>query len=257
MIYTILAIFCLYYLLPLYVMAVNSLKPLSEIQAGGMMSLPKQWTLAPWGSAWSTAQIGVDATGLRPFFLNSFLMVVPAVVISVLLGALNGYVLTKWRFRFDNWVFGPLLFGCFIPFQIVLIPMARLLGLMGWGEHPGPGVVHIVYGIGFSTLSFGTITNSSRPNLSARRWSMAPALHESSTGSCCRVGADRDGLGHLAVHRHLERLPLRRLVLRSKPADDRRAQQPRQVLDGMKGYNEHRRGDHRGHSHAPRPHRRG
>ena len=60
-IYTILAIFCLYYLLPLYVMAVNSLKPLSEIQAGGMMSLPQEWTLAPWGSAWSTAQIGVAA----------------------------------------------------------------------------------------------------------------------------------------------------------------------------------------------------
>ncbi len=154
-IYTILAIFCLYYLLPLYVMAVNSLKPLSEIQAGGMMSLPKQWTLAPWGSAWSTAQIGVEATGLRPFFLNSIIMVVPAVAISTVLGALNGYVLTKWRFRGDTWVFGLLLFGCFIPFQMVLIPMARLLGLMGLaGTVPGLIFVHLVYGIGFSTLYF-------------------------------------------------------------------------------------------------------
>jgi len=154
-IYTVLILFCLYYLLPLYVMVVNSLKPLAEIQAGGMMSLPRDWTLAPWASAWSTAQIGVAATGLRPYFLNSILMVVPAVAISTVLGALNGYVLTKWRFRGDVWVFGLLLFACFIPFQMVLIPMARMLGLMGLaGTVPGLIFVHLVYGIGFSTLYF-------------------------------------------------------------------------------------------------------
>ena len=82
-------------------------------------------------------------------------MVVPAVAISTVLGALNGYVLTKWRFRGDTWVFGLLLFGCFIPFQMVLIPMARLLGLMGIaGTVPGLIFVHLVYGIGFSTLYF-------------------------------------------------------------------------------------------------------
>ncbi|MBO6512311.1 MAG: carbohydrate ABC transporter permease, partial [Roseibium sp.] len=130
-IYTVLLVFCLYYLLPLYVMVVNSLKPLDEIRGGGMLSLPQTWTIAPWGSAWSTAQIGVEATGLRPYFVNSLLMVVPAVAISTLLGALNGYVLTKWRFRGDTIIFGLMLFGCFIPFQMVLIPMARMLGLMG------------------------------------------------------------------------------------------------------------------------------
>ena len=77
--YLILGIFCVYYLLPLYVMVINSLKPLAEITAGGMMSLPQQWTTAPWASAWSTAQVGVEATGLRPYFINSILMVVPAV----------------------------------------------------------------------------------------------------------------------------------------------------------------------------------
>ncbi|MDB4112231.1 carbohydrate ABC transporter permease, partial [Yoonia sp.] len=121
-IYTLLALFSLFYLLPLYVMVVNSLKPLSEIQAGGMMALPNEWTFAPWSTAWSTAQIGVEATGLRPFFWNSIIMVVPAVAISTVLGALNGYVLTKWRFRGDTIIFGLLLFGCFIPFQMVLIP---------------------------------------------------------------------------------------------------------------------------------------
>jgi glucose/mannose transport system permease protein len=154
-IYTVLVVFCLYYLLPLYVMLTNSLKPLSEIQAGGMMALPGDWTWAPWASAWSTAQIGVQPTGLSPYFLNSILMVVPAVALSTVLGALNGYVLTKWRFRFDTIVFGLLLFGCFIPFQMVLIPMARILGLMGLaGTVPGLVFVHLVYGIGFSTLYF-------------------------------------------------------------------------------------------------------
>ncbi len=154
-IYLLLLLFCLYYLLPLYVMLVNSLKPLAEIQAGGMMALPGDWTTAPWASAWSTAQIGVEATGLKPYFLNSILMVVPAVAISTVLGALNGYVLTKWRFRGDTIIFGLLLFGCFIPFQMVLIPMARMLGLMQLaGTVPGLIFVHLVYGIGFSTLYF-------------------------------------------------------------------------------------------------------
>jgi len=153
--YTLLVLFCIYYLLPLYVMLVNSLKPLSEITAGGMMALPREWTLAPWGSAWSTAQVGVEATGLRPYFINSIVMVVPAVALSTVLGALNGYVLTKWRFRGATLIFGLMLFGCFIPFQMVLIPMARALGFMGLaGTVPGLIFVHLVYGIGFSTLYF-------------------------------------------------------------------------------------------------------
>lgn len=154
-IYLVLLLFALFYLLPLYVMVVNSLKPLPEITGGNMMALPKVWTIEPWLSAWSTAQIGVEPTGLRPYFINSILMVVPAVAISTVLGALNGYVLTKWRFKGDTILFGLMLFACFIPFQIVLIPMARMLGLMGLaGSVPGLILVHVVYGIGFTTLYF-------------------------------------------------------------------------------------------------------
>ncbi|MEM7694806.1 MAG: carbohydrate ABC transporter permease [Pseudomonadota bacterium] len=153
--YITLALFCLYYLLPLYVMVANSLKPLAEITAGGMMALPSDWTLAPWQSAWSTAQVGVEATGLRPYFINSLLMVIPAVALATLLGALNGYVLTKWSFPGATLIFGLLLFGCFIPFQMVLIPMARMLGLMGIaGSVPGLVFVHFVYGLSFSTLYY-------------------------------------------------------------------------------------------------------
>jgi glucose/mannose transport system permease protein len=154
-IYALLILFAVYYLLPLYVMAVNSVKPLDEIRGGAMLSLPTLFTLDPWRSAWSTAQIGVSPTGLSPYFLNSILMVAPAVAISTVLGALNGYVLTKWRFPGHNIVFGMMLLACFIPFQIVLIPMARILGLIGLaGTTPGLVMVHVVYGIGFTTLFF-------------------------------------------------------------------------------------------------------
>jgi len=155
LIYAGLLLFAGYYLLPLYVMLVNSVKPLDEIRQGNMMSLPQLFTIEPWLSAWSTAQIGVEPTGLKPYFINSVLMVVPAVAISTLFGALNGYVLTKWKFRGDGVVFGLLLFACFIPFQIVLIPMARILGLIGLaGSTPGLVLVHVVYGLGFTTLFF-------------------------------------------------------------------------------------------------------
>lgn len=154
-IYTLLILFAIYYLLPLYVMLVNSLKPLEEIRQGNMLALPSQWTIEPWLSAWSTAQIGVSPTGLKPYFLNSILMVVPAVALSTLLGALNGYVLTKWRFRGDGIVFGLMLLACFIPFQIVLIPSAKILGLLGLaGTISGLVLIHMVYGLGFTTLFF-------------------------------------------------------------------------------------------------------
>lgn len=155
LIYTALILFAVYFLLPLFVMLVNSVKPLDEIRGGNMLALPLAFTTAPWASAWSSAQIGVEPTGLSPYFWNSIKMVVPAVIISTLMGALNGYVLTKWRFKGDTLLFGLMLFACFIPFQIVLIPMARILGLLGLaGTTAGLVLVHVVYGLGFTTLFF-------------------------------------------------------------------------------------------------------
>ena len=155
LIYLFLLLFALFYLLPFGVMLVNSVKPLSEIREGNMIAFPEIWTIEPWLAAWSYAQIGVEPTGLKPYFWNSIKMVVPAVAISTLLGALNGYVLTKWRFKGDTILFGFMLFACFIPFQIVLIPMARILGIAGLaGSTSGLVLVHVVYGIGFTTLYF-------------------------------------------------------------------------------------------------------
>jgi glucose/mannose transport system permease protein len=150
-----LVLFAIYFLVPLYVMIVNSIKPLSEIRQGNMMSLPEAASTQFWHEAWATAQVGVQATGLRPYFLNSVKMVIPAVMISVIMGAFAGFVLSKWRFKGDNVVFGLILFGCFIPFQIVLIPMARILGILGLaGTTQGLVLVHVVYGVGFTTLFF-------------------------------------------------------------------------------------------------------
>ena len=155
LIYLVLILFTLYYLLPLYIMLANSFKSLDEIRAGNMLALPDTWTIKAWLSAWSTAQIGVQPTGLSPYFWNSIRIVVPAVIISTTLGALNGYVLTKWRFRGDTVIFGMMLFACFIPFQIVLIPMARVLGMIGLaGTISGLVFVHVIYGLGFTTLFF-------------------------------------------------------------------------------------------------------
>ncbi|MEM7045208.1 MAG: carbohydrate ABC transporter permease [Pseudomonadota bacterium] len=155
LIYAALILFAVYFLLPMFVMLVNSVKPLDEIRGGNMLALPLAFTTAPWASAWSSAQIGVEPTGLSPYFWNSIKMVVPAVIISTLMGALNGYVLTKWRFKGDTLLFGLMLFACFIPFQIVLIPMARILGTLGLaGTTAGLVLVHVVYGLGFTTLFF-------------------------------------------------------------------------------------------------------
>ena len=155
LLYTLLVFFALLFAMPLYVMLVNSVKPLEEIRAGDMMAWPHEFTFQPWHDAWSLAQIGVQATGLKPYFINSFLMAIPGVAISTAIGALNGYVLTQFRFRGAHVVFALLMFSVFIPFQIVLIPMARTLGILHLaGTVPGLVLVHVVYGIGFTTLFF-------------------------------------------------------------------------------------------------------
>lgn len=154
-VYGLLVVFGLLFLLPLYVMLVTSFKSLDEIRTGNMLDLPQIWTTAPWLKAWGSACIGLTCKGIHGYFRNSILMVVPAVAISTMLGSLNGYVLTKWRFPGHKIVFGLMLFACFIPFQSVLIPVARVLGLLGLGNSiAGLVLVHVVYGLGFTTLFF-------------------------------------------------------------------------------------------------------
>ena len=155
LLWVILILFALFYLAPLYVMIATSLKSVEEIRTGNLLAFPQDPSFAAWAKAWSSACVGVECTGIGRFFFNSVKMVIPAVLLSTLIGALNGYVLTKWTFKGANIIFGLILFGCFIPFQIVLIPMARTLGLLGIASTtPGLILVHVVYGLCFTTLYF-------------------------------------------------------------------------------------------------------
>jgi glucose/mannose transport system permease protein len=169
-IYGLLAFFAIVYLMPLFVMLVTSFKTMDEIQNGNMLSLPSAPTFEPWVKAWGETCVGLTCAGIKGYFWNSLKMVIPAVLISTILGALNGYVLTKWRFRGHTLVFGMMLFACFIPFQSVLLPMATILGGLGrfgvtlqnaTGMSFGFGnptvnlvLVHVIYGLGFTTLFF-------------------------------------------------------------------------------------------------------
>ena len=154
-IYLLLAIFAAYYIMPLVVIISTSLKDLDEIRSGHLLSLPAEINLQAWKFAWSEACIGVSCTGLKPYFWNSLAMAIPAVLISIMLGAITGYALTKFRFRGANIVFALILFGCFIPFQVVLLPMATSLGKLGIANTiPGLVLVHVVYGLPFTTLFF-------------------------------------------------------------------------------------------------------
>jgi glucose/mannose transport system permease protein len=154
-IYGILILFVLVYLTPLYVMLVTSFKDIEEIRSGNLMALPDSPTLAAWIKAWGSACTGSECEGLAPFFWNSVNIVVPAVIISTIIGALNGYVLAKWKFKGSDLLFGALLFGCFIPFQVILLPMARLLAIMGLANTvSGLVLVHVIYGLAFTTLFF-------------------------------------------------------------------------------------------------------
>ncbi len=153
--YIMLGLFALFYLMPLFVMVTTSFKSLEEIRTGDLISLPREFTFDAWQTAWSGACTGIQCEGVRPYFWNSVLIAIPAVLLSTLIGALNGYVVAQWRFKGANLFFALMLFGCFIPFQVVLLPMARMLGLMGLaGTIPGLIFVHVIYGLGFTTLFF-------------------------------------------------------------------------------------------------------
>ncbi len=155
LLFLILGLFVLYYTLPLFVMIVTSLKTLEEIRLGSLLDLPQAIELTSWITAWESACTGVTCHGLKPYFWNSIVLVVPAVVISTALGAINGYAISKWRFPGSNAIFGLMLFGCFIPFQVILLPMAITLGMIDLaGSVAGLILVHVVYGIGFTTLFF-------------------------------------------------------------------------------------------------------
>lgn len=153
--WALLLLFAAYFLAPLYVMLVTSFKDMDQVRATSMVALPTHPTFEAWTKAWSSACTGTDCRGLQPFFMNSVLMVVPAVALSTLLGALNGCVLAQWRFRGSETMFALMLFGVFMPMQVVLLPMSQVLGWLGiassiWGLI----LMHLLAGLPTTTLFF-------------------------------------------------------------------------------------------------------
>ncbi|MDN3648381.1 carbohydrate ABC transporter permease [Reinekea marina] len=156
LLYAVLVIAALYYLAPLLLMVLTSFRSMDEIRVGQLIEWPKSFTFDAWKEAWSEVQIGArEDKGLRPYFINSLQMVIPSVLISTLLGALNGYVLSFWRFRGSELFFAFLLAGCFLPFQAILLPHSVVLGKLGLsGTLVGLIFTHVIYGVAFTTLFF-------------------------------------------------------------------------------------------------------
>ena len=155
LLWAVLLLLAAWFLTPLYVMVVTSLKDMAQVRDGSLLSLPTSPSLDAWAKAWSAACTGTDCGGLKPFFINSALMALPAVAISTLIGALNGYVLSKWKFRGSELMFALMLFGVFMPMQVVLLPMSQILGWLGLASSIGGLVlVHVLAGIPSTTLFF-------------------------------------------------------------------------------------------------------
>ncbi len=154
-VYAFLVTAALFFLLPLYVMVATSLKPMEEIRLGNIFALPLQVTFAPWVEAWSSACTGVSCEGIRGGFWNSVAITVPSTVLPILLGALNGYALSFWRPRGSQLLFGILMVGAFIPLQVMMFPLVRILATLGWfGSLPGIVLVHTVFAMPIMTLLF-------------------------------------------------------------------------------------------------------
>lgn len=154
-IYTMLLLSAAYVLIPYIVMMLTSVKTMDDIRTGTLIAWPREFTSEAWREAWGEACIGVQCGGVKLYFWNSIKLVIPAVLVSTLLGAVNGYALTHWKFKGSDTFFAMLLLGCFIPFQVVILPMARVLGMMGIANTAtGLILVHIIYGLSFTTLFF-------------------------------------------------------------------------------------------------------
>ncbi|MBA8901750.1 MULTISPECIES: carbohydrate ABC transporter permease [unclassified Phyllobacterium] len=155
MIYGILFVAAVYYLLPLYVMIVTSLKGMPEIRLGNIFSPPVEITFQSWSTAWDTACTGLYCEGLKVGFMNSVKITIPSVIISILIASVNGYALANWRFKGSEVFFSILLFGAFIPYQVMLYPLVIITRDLGiFGTLPGIIVIHTIFGMPILTLLF-------------------------------------------------------------------------------------------------------
>lgn len=145
----------MYYLLPLYVMVMTSLKGMPEIRMGNVFGPPMEITFAPWVKAWSEACTGINCDGLSRGFSNSLRILVPSVFLSIIIASVNGYALSNWKFKGSEVFFTILIIGAFIPYQTMLYPIVIILREVGlMGSIGGLVLVHTVFGMPILTLLF-------------------------------------------------------------------------------------------------------
>jgi glucose/mannose transport system permease protein len=153
--YGTLLVVAIYYLIPLYVMIVTSLKGMPEIRLGNIFSPPIEVTFEPWIKAWSQACTGLNCDGLSRGFWNSVQITLPSVIVSIAIASVNGYALANWRFKGANLFFTILIFGAFIPYQIMIYPLVILLRDLGmYTKLPGLILIHSIFGMPILTLLF-------------------------------------------------------------------------------------------------------
>jgi glucose/mannose transport system permease protein len=154
-VYGLLLLVSIYYLLPLYVMVVTSLKGMPEIRLGNIFAPPVEITFEPWVKAWATACTGLNCDGLSRGFWNSVRILVPSVILSIAVASVNGYALVNWKFKGSEVFFTILIFGAFIPYQVMLYPLVIILRDMGlYGSLSGLVLVHTIFGMPILTLLF-------------------------------------------------------------------------------------------------------
>ena len=152
-VYAFLSFFAFIYLMPLFVVVANSFRELPEITRNGLIAFPESFSLEAWPKAWLHHCVSGTCEGVHRNFCNSLFMTIPATIISTLLGAINGYVLSKWRFRGSDTIFAVMTLGVFMPGQISLLPWAYILGALHLSNSVyGLIVIHCVQGLSFTTL---------------------------------------------------------------------------------------------------------
>jgi glucose/mannose transport system permease protein len=144
--YAVLIFLAIVYLVPVYMVLITAFKDPANINLESVWEFPNPIDLAGFGEA---------ITAFLPNLRNSFALVIPATVLSAIMGSMNGYVLSKWKFPGANIIFPLMLFGMFIPYQSILIPLFQFLRSLGlYGGIPGLIVAHVVYGLPITTLIF-------------------------------------------------------------------------------------------------------
>jgi len=145
-IYAILTLFAIFYLLPFWTVFTTALKNDIEVRTTIPIAPPSQPTIDPLGRALNAISQGL---------FNSLIFTSVATVLSTIIGSVNGFALTRIRFRYSDLVFFLLTLGIFIPYHAVIIPLIIVTKNLGlFNSILGMSIVHTIYGIPICTLFF-------------------------------------------------------------------------------------------------------